>query len=182
VQIPDSGLMSMRAYGKRRGVSHVAVQRAVKLGRLRASIVRDAEGRFLGIRDPELADREWAANTDYTDAPQLSPAPPAPVHRVQVDAPPSDSEDDGSLLHATRREKMAKAKLAELKLAQESGELVPVRDVERKVRDEYAAVKVRLLGIPSRARQALPHLSLADIAAIEALVREALEELAGGAA
>src|SRR5689334_21046405 len=54
--------MSLRAYALRRGVSPEAVSRAIRSGRLRDSVV--TVGRSPKIADPELADREWAANTD----------------------------------------------------------------------------------------------------------------------
>jgi phage terminase Nu1 subunit (DNA packaging protein) len=41
----------------------------------------------------------------------------------------------------------------------------------------FTACKTRLLAIPSRARQALPHLVAADLGVLEALIREALEDL-----
>ncbi len=47
-------LLSRRAYAKRRGCSHVAVLKAIREGRI--STVD-------GMIDPDLADREWAANT-----------------------------------------------------------------------------------------------------------------------
>lgn len=53
--------LSFRAYAKRRGVSHTAVQKAVKTGRLRRALLT------VGSRvlvDPAIADREWSASTD----------------------------------------------------------------------------------------------------------------------
>lgn len=48
--------MSYRAYARHRGVSPEAVSKAVKAGR----ITVNADGRI----DPEVADRQWEANTD----------------------------------------------------------------------------------------------------------------------
>jgi hypothetical protein len=60
--------MSLRAYARRRaelglaGVSTVAVSKAIKGGRLKASVIRDARGQPK-IADPVLADREWNSRT-----------------------------------------------------------------------------------------------------------------------
>ena len=48
--------MSRRQYAAHRGVSHTAVSKAVRTGRI--SVLED------GTIDPEQADREWAAQTD----------------------------------------------------------------------------------------------------------------------
>ncbi len=50
-------LISQRAYAKRRGVSHVSVQRAVRSGRITL---------VAGKVDPALADEQWDENTDPT--------------------------------------------------------------------------------------------------------------------
>jgi phage terminase Nu1 subunit (DNA packaging protein) len=40
--------------------------------------------------------------------------------------------------------------------------------------------RTKLLGVPTRLRQRIPHLTLEEIAIAEELIRESLEELAGG--
>jgi hypothetical protein len=65
-----NGMMSVRAYAKHRGVRHSAVQRAIEVGRLCRSVVRDAKGRA-SITDVAAADREWEATT-RTDRVPLS--------------------------------------------------------------------------------------------------------------
>ena len=50
-------LISQREYARRRGVTHVAVQRAIKAGRI--STVN-------GKIDPAVADQEWQQNTDQS--------------------------------------------------------------------------------------------------------------------
>jgi hypothetical protein len=160
--------MTQREYGKRRGVSQAAVSKAISKGRLKESV---RNGRII---DPDLADREWNRNSDWTDAPQRAPDLVAESTPVAEPAPTRDV----SIGEASAAEKHWKAKLAELKFKQEAGELIPARDVEREWIDVLTRVKTKLLGIPSRAKQGLPHLSVPDVAAIEALVREALEEIA----
>ncbi len=48
--------ISIRAYGRHRGVSDAAVRKAIKAGR----ITPEADGTI----DPEKADAEWGRNTD----------------------------------------------------------------------------------------------------------------------
>lgn len=71
-------LVSYREYGRRRGVSHVAVSHAVKAGRLREAVHLRENGRHL--IDPVVADREWAERTNVAKArgPAAQTAPPMP--------------------------------------------------------------------------------------------------------
>lgn len=50
-------LLSQRAYARKRGVSHTAVQKAIRDGRITT---------VSGKIDPAIADREWAENTDLS--------------------------------------------------------------------------------------------------------------------
>lgn len=189
VQIPDSqpAPMSLTAYAKRRGVSAMAVSRAVKRGRLKESVTHDARGQPK-IRDPDLADREWAANTDYSEAPASVIAKAEAFARGEAAPPPPPAGDDPApsahegmtLSEATATEKIWRAKQAELKFRREAAELVPSAEVRGKLEAVFSVCRTKLLGVPSRARQTLPHLTVADIAALEDLVREALEDLAAG--
>jgi hypothetical protein len=142
-------------------------------------VVRDAAGRAVGISDPDLADREWAANTDYTDAPQRAPAPVAakPTPAVQSEVGGASGPGELDLASAAARAKHWDAEIKELKFREAARELIPARDVEQKLVDVFSASKVRLLELPTRAKQALPHLSVSDLEALEAIVRDALEEL-----
>jgi phage terminase Nu1 subunit (DNA packaging protein) len=164
-QIPDSpGLMSLSAYARHRGVTPPAVTLAIQRGLLRDAVRVDDKGRKR--IDVAAADAEWPMNTSRP--PQSAGAD---VEGEEVTA--SD---------ASTREKHWKAKLAELKYKTEAGELVPASLVDKRLRDVFTQCKTRLLGVPTRARQALPHLTGADVGVLEALVREALSELADGGA
>lgn len=177
--------LSQRAYAKRRGVSHVAVQRAISSGRLSDSV---CDGRII---DPDLADREWDSKTDLTRAPiarkeqvferARRAAPVLDVVEVlgpEDDAPPAT--EGMSMAEASRVEKVWKAKREEARYKREVGELVPAKDVEREWADVLTKVRTKVLGIPSRAKAALPALGVPEIALLEDLVRECLEDLAGG--
>lgn len=193
--------MTLTAYAARRKVSKMAVSKAVSSGRLVASVGRDARGRPQ-IIDADLADREWTAKTDLSKAPTYvkeraeqraaEPAPPRvdPFgHLPRLEEPadpgaPRSAHAEMTLSEASTIEKVWKAKAAELKYRQDAGELVPAKDVAHRLEDVFHGCRTKLLGVPSRARQALPHLTVADIGVLENLVREALEDLAsaGGVA
>lgn len=168
---PAHPVLSLRAYARRRGVSPEAVSKAIQVGRLRESVVRVRGAPK--IRDPDLADREWAASTDLTRA-------AADIAR-RADRPAGEpgAGDDLVLSEELAREKHWKANLAELEYRERKGELVEAKDVAKKLTDIIAICRGKLLGIPTRLRQSLPHLSVQDVAKAEELVREALEDLAG---
>ena len=78
------------------------------------------------------------------------------------------------------RREAAEASLAELELQEKRRELLPARDVETRLVNVFAGCKTKLLGVPARARQRDPSLSAEQVAMLEGLIREALEDLAGG--
>lgn len=67
---------------------------------------------------------------------------------------------------------------AALKNAMLRRELLPAVEVERAWSDTLRRVRSRVLAVPSRLRQVLPHLTTHDAQAIEAELRVALEDLA----
>lgn len=85
--------LSLRDYAAHRGVSHVAVSKAIAAGRLAESVVYVQRGkkRSPKIADVELADREWDSNTDTRrQAPEVRAPEQAPALEreaaAQVDA------------------------------------------------------------------------------------------------
>lgn len=150
--------MSLRAYARRRGVSAPAVSKAIKTGRLRESVTH--AGGKVAIADPELADLEWEMNT----------------------APRSDGTggDLSGLIAVRVRKETAQAELAELKLAEVRGELVPVGAVAPRFYKFSTALRSIMLGTPSDARQHLPERFTEDdvadaLAAFDRAVRDGLE-------
>lgn len=156
----------------------MAVSRACKVGRLNKCVERDATGRVVGITSVELADEEWRANSDYTDAPQHD--------QESHDGENLELGADGSpQLTAGMNQNQVKtvqaywdAQTRRLKFEQAAGTLVEAAGVEKQLRDVFTQCKVKLLGIPTQAIQRLPHLSTSDVAVIEELIREALTALA----
>lgn len=171
--------LSLRAYAAHRkalglpGGSLQSVQRAVQRDRITVVTVDGLKR----IPDPEAADREWAANTDHSRA---------PGYVKDLAGPQGDDEDDdldsegpaGSLATAAARQKHWQAELAELNYKQRAGELVNAADMAAEMADAFSTVRTKLLGLPSKAKQLLPHLTLADLATLDGIVRESLEELA----
>lgn len=141
------------------------MKKAIDTGRLRDSVTRDERGRWI-VLDPNLADLEWARKTDYTDAPGSAPIGPS-----------GTSDLDPDISEASAWQKHWASKLAELKFKEAAAALVPAVDVRTEWTDLLSSVRTKLLGIPSRVKQDLPSLTVADVAKIEALVREALEDI-----
>jgi hypothetical protein len=88
----------------------------------------------------------------------------------------------GTIDEARIRKITADAALAELQLERERGEVVRIEDVAKAIGDEYAAVRAKLLSIPTKLA---PRIALEDgeAACRDLLAREiteALNELIGG--
>lgn len=133
--------LSIRAYARHRGVSHVAVHKALKAGRITA----EADGTI----DPDKADAAWEKASDparkkaptQKQAP-IAPPPPAveklrPVAESAVGsvretlkeqglpaAGPFDKGSGVTFVQARTAHEIAKAHLARLRLQEKKGELV----------------------------------------------------------
>lgn len=195
----------MSAYARHRGVSTEAVRKAIARGRLVKSVTKDEPAQ---IADVQLADQEWAANTDLTRAHDdvkaraaaalvgndtslhVSTPPPARetergrVLTFQESQPHGGSlkreqlEPDVTIAAASAAEKHWRSKKAELDYKKAAGELVDAKEMLARFVDLITTSRTKLLGLPSKAKSHLPHLTLKDIDALDAIVREALEELA----
>lgn len=121
--------LSIRAYARHRGVSHVAVKKAIDTGRI--TPLPD------GTIDPVAADAQWAANTTPTrraeprEVPQALAAvremPQGPAKAVRETAdptPPALSTGGTSLLQARTVNEVVKAQTNKVRLARLKGELV----------------------------------------------------------
>lgn len=190
--------ITQAAFAKLVKVSKQMVGKGIRAGRLPPEfLVRDDSGRVAGIAEPELAARAWKASADHSKAPGyvkeradarahggVTAAAAARVPPAQPSEPDDDQRepvpirDDMSLTEATAIEKVWRARLAELKYKQDSGELVPARDVEAHMANVFSSCKTKLLGVPSRVRQQDPGLTTAQLALIDSVIREALEGLA----
>ena len=167
--------MSLRAYARRRGVSAESVSKAIEAGRLRETVV--IVGGQPKIADAEIADREWAANT----RPRVDrPAPPEREDAAAAAAIPEYNVSRAVREHHAARREGALADMAELEVAEKLGKVVDVEEARRDIIEKFTIVKTKLLGVPSRVAQRLPHLAAEVVPVVDALLRETLEELAAG--
>jgi hypothetical protein len=183
--------LSIRAYARHRGVSHVAVKKAIDTGRI--TPLPD------GTIDPVVADAQWAANTTPTrrsvaEAPSEKPAPQvsAPAREIpQASAkavrdtpePPTPALSSGgtSLLQARTVNEVVKAQTNKVRLAQLKGELVDRAQAVAHVFKLARAERDAWLNWPSRVSAQMaaglgvePH---ALHVALDAAVREQLQDL-----
>jgi hypothetical protein len=175
--------LSIRAYARHRGVSHVAVLRAAKAGR----IPLEPDGTI----DPVKADAAWQRSTDPAKAKgtskkaseKLKPVPDAAVGSVRETLKEQGLPSGGNVtfVQARTAHEIAKAYLARLRLQTMKGELVDraratalVFRLAREERDAWlnwpariAALMAAELGVEAHAMQK----------ALEAQVRAHLGEL-----
>lgn len=80
------------------------------------------------------------------------------------------------------RSEFEKANLLELERRQKEGLLLERKLVDATWAKLVTTAKTKILGVPSRVRQRIPHLSLEEIDIISGIIREALQEIAEGEA
>jgi excisionase family DNA binding protein len=178
------------------GVSRTAVYKAIKQGRL--PVVRSADGREL-IKSETLRE-DWFANTmkkvgvgPKPPAGEKEFPPPRPKRRAQEpELPPDPPRRERSLAgpepgeivpdynESRARNEYLKAELLELERKEKEGLLVRAADVEAKWVEVITISRTKVLGVPSKAKQRIPDLTQDQIAILDDIVREALEELAEG--
>lgn len=168
-------LLSIRAYAQHRaenslpGRTHVAVLKAIREGRIH----RTPEGKI----DTDEADQSWAQNTALEKSrPADRPGPAAP-EATESDEPGS-AQTGMSLLEASAIAKVWQAKQAELDYRTQLGQMVNARDVAERLANTFTMCRTKLLGVPTRVRQALPEMTPAQVTSIERFLREGLEDLA----
>jgi len=169
--------MSQREYARRRGVSHTAVQKAIRDGRI--SAVR-------GKLDPDIADREWAENTDQS-AP-LNSVAGSPKHRRTPGAPSAPIELDGGngsarsagtatgYARARAAKEAAMAQIAKLDLDERLGSLVRTDEVRLSVFNMARKARDQLLAIPGRVAPVVAALG-GDVAEVERVLLAEVERV-----
>lgn len=162
-------ILGLRAYARRRGCTPTVVHDAIKSGRIAGAVVeRKANGRVM--IDVARADQLWQ----------------------ELTRPKSDAHMNGANGHANgdagattfamsraRREEIT-VQLSEITLAKQRGELVSAKDVEHRIAEVFAQCRTKILGVPARARQQDPALTVAQVTLFETLIRETLEALSSG--
>lgn len=165
------------------GVSRTAVYKAIKQGRL--PVVRSRDGREL-IQSETLRE-DWYAKTMAKIG--VGPKPPAgesafPPERPKRDQQSLTAPEPGDIVpdynESRARTEYLKAELLELERKEKEGLLVRASEVEAKWVEVITISRTKVLGVASKAKQRIPDLTQDQIAILEDIVREALEELAEG--
>lgn len=165
-------LITQAEYARRRGCSKQAVSKAVKAGRVTL---------IDGMIDPEIADREWARNTDPEQQERGAPEQfEITQARVQASAqqPPAaaeKAESDPLLVNAKTRTEKLRADLLELDLREKRGELIVADDARRVQFNLARSTRNAILAVPARLAPLLA--PIADAAEIERVLETELRKI-----
>jgi hypothetical protein len=178
--------MSMTEYAAHRGVSHVAVHKAIKAGRIST---------INGKIDPKVADIQWAQNTrpraakrPNRDQDATAATAPAALDAVPPMAAPAvpplgaaDDRDDDYWTARAKRER-AEAAISEMKRAEMEGKLIRTDAVRAAWAKRITLARDALLQIPHRLAPVLAAESDMERVAqlLEDELRNALAELSRG--
>lgn len=196
-----SELISIREAARRLGVSDTAVHKAIKAGRVTVAGRTPTSDRPL-VSWPQ-AQTDWLANSDTSKrshvgskgSPRRS-ADPEPDVKLATSGRPDEAHTPettpvggdnlprtsaGPSYAQSRAVREAyQARLAKLDFEQKSGKLVDADEVKIAWFKHIKAAQTRIMGVPAACKTRVPDLPLAVVATIEAIVREALEDLANG--
>jgi hypothetical protein len=141
--------LSVTGYAKSRGKSQPSVSEAIRQGRLQKCLTVKPSGRY--EIDPELADQEWAANTDMLTggAAHMSKRK---AETVALPEPVVLENTSETLTYAEARaqHERFKSRLAELEVATIEGKLVNSDEVKRESFRTARQVRDSLLNLPDR--------------------------------
>lgn len=139
--------ISITEYGRRKGVSHTAVNRAIESGRLVKGFRVLANGRKEII--PSIADKEWASNTNPDHwASKYSTAGGRTAK--EVDPEETKAARSSTLNQAKQAQAVFAAKLSELEYKKKAGQLVEKEKVYKTLFDFGKELRNDLLAIPDR--------------------------------
>jgi len=151
-------MMGLREYSRHRGCTLHAVQTAIAHGR-----IQKVDGKI----DSEAADKAWEENTDAAMA----------RYRGSNQAENASSKTAAYLEERTLRERLRRQR-EQMELDQQAGLLVPKAEVLHGYEAAFTRTRAKFLGVPSKVKQHLPHLTSKDLVVIDQIVRDALSELA----
>lgn len=135
-------------------------------------------GEYLARVAPHQAEaRQPAAKRE---PPMPADATPAPPRRQPAQLPSDAPEDLPDYTVSRARSEYEKANLLELQRKTQEGLLLRREDVEAAWNGAVNITRTRLLGVPSTAKQRIPHLEVEEVELLTTLIREALDELAAG--
>lgn len=145
-------LLSFRQYAKQRGVSPEAVSKAVRQGRISTQLDEKGQRKI----NPEVADREWAENTDHAmrkrqgegslKAGRSTSEPPAPEGEAPQAAP---ALGPASLAQSNAIKAAYEARIKKLEYEEKSGKLIDANKVKLDAFKVGRVVRDNLLNIPN---------------------------------
>lgn len=170
--------MSVRAYAQHRGVSHPAVIKAIKSGR----IATEPDGSI----DPIKADAQWDRHTRTAQptTPKVANARPSASAAPPVSSPQTSDDTRGVDYHKARavRETYA-ARLAKLDFEERSAKLISKDEADTEFFTLARQLRDRIQQIPRKVAPEIVALVVAtpDVRGVtdilDAAIREALEDL-----
>jgi hypothetical protein len=167
-------LVSQREYARLKGVSHTAVAKAVRKGKIAL-----VDGKV----DTEAAAAQWEGSRDARQpskmSGEVSEGSNLALPLVAGDDPEARGPAEGTLAHAQYRREVARAAKAEIELQVQQGKLVERADIELKWAALVISVRDRLLLIGDKLAPRLASSSdaLECRAMVDRAIREALAAL-----
>lgn len=193
--------ISLREFGRILGISGEAVRKAVDTGRIPVAAIGEiklSSGRARpAIINVELARTAFIRNTDQMQvrtAAQINTGKRAaqaargeqPVQKqdreraAPVAAPVAPIEDGkrAPTVNESRQITEAyKARMAKLEYEEKLGKLVDIGKAKGLLAPKIVAARNLLMGVPSKAKTLMPHLTVRDIEKLEELIANALSEV-----
>lgn len=133
--------LSIAAYAKHRGCSRKAVQKAIDAGRIR--LLKD------GTINAKKADQDWEANTSPGHARSGAAAAEAAKGKT-ADGSRKTSAETATSLAMKRRHDAAKARLAEIELAEREGALTDAAKADAMLFNKAREFRDALVNWPPR--------------------------------
>lgn len=193
-------LVTKAEFARIAGVSRSAVTQAINNGLITA--VQVVNGKTFIQKNEALAQYEPKKKTQTNNKEEnlISPVPEGlsllswgqssekHAETEKTETPAIDNTDQPSTITkklpdytiSRARSEFEKANLLELQRKTQEGLLLRREDVEQAWNAAVNITRTKLLGVPSVAKQRIPHLDLDEVELLTTLIREALEELSGG--
>lgn len=167
--MPAVELVTQAEYARRRGVDRAAVHAAIKSGRI-TTVEKDGRVWI----DPEVADIQWAKNTQEKYSPKARKAGESASVVPVVDDPAAGPIPGYDRSLAAAKRETHEANLAQMRELREAGSLLERQKVEKGAADAGALVRQALERVPGLA---LELAAMSDAVAIRNLLSEKISEV-----
>jgi len=136
--------LSIAAYARHRGCSHVAVLKAIKSGRIQ----KEPDGTI----DPEKSDAAWERNTNQAQQRKAADIPKQTATKPSAAMPPAEAPMVSGPNYAQSRavKEAYHARLAKLSFEEKSGALVRTDNVKVAWFNILRVMRDRILNMPDR--------------------------------